>query len=103
MFDFRSVFDEAMYYFANLAIQLFHNSAGTVIINTVLAVDPSILLPVTDSPLPTCRQQDTHYVCEILHRRFRQVDFNPRPDRASCRILYRTPTDNAHHGQWSWR
>jgi len=63
MFDFRSVFDKEWYNFANLAIQLFHNSAGAVIINTVLAADPSILLPVTDGPLPTCRQQDICYMC----------------------------------------
>jgi hypothetical protein len=56
------MFDEAWYDFANLAIQSFHNSAGAVLINTVSAVDPSILLPVTDGPLPTCRQQDVCYM-----------------------------------------
>ena len=62
MFDVRSIFDKAWYNFANLAIQLFHNSAGAVLINTVSAVDPSILLPVTGGPLPTSRQQDVRYV-----------------------------------------
>jgi hypothetical protein len=62
MFDFRSMFDEAWYNFANLAIQSFHNSAGAVINTTVSAVDPSILLPVTNGPLPACRQPDVRYV-----------------------------------------
>ena len=62
MFDFRSMFDEAWCDFANLAIQSIHNSASAVLIITVSAVDPSILLPVADSPLPTCRQQDVRYV-----------------------------------------
>ena len=62
MFDFRSMFDEAWYDFANLAIQSFHNSAGAVINTTVSAVDPSILLPVANGPLPTCRQPDVRYV-----------------------------------------
>jgi len=39
-----------------------YHSAGAVLINTVSAVDPSILLPVTDGPLPTCHQQDVRYV-----------------------------------------
>ena len=43
MVDFRSMFNNAWYHFANLAIQSFHNSAGAVLINTVSAVDPSIL------------------------------------------------------------
>jgi hypothetical protein len=62
MFDFRSMFDEAWYDFANLAIQSIHNSASAVLIITMSTVDPSILLPVADGPLPTCRQQDVRYV-----------------------------------------
>ena len=57
-----SMFNEAWCDFANLAIQSIHNSASAVLIITVSAVDPSILLPVADSPLPTCRQQDVRYV-----------------------------------------
>jgi len=79
MFDFRSVFDKEWYNFANLAIQLFHNSAGAVIINTVLAADPSILLPVTDGPLPTCRQQDICYMCVACTVDFARLISIPGP------------------------
>jgi hypothetical protein len=62
MFDFCSMFNKSWYNFANLAIQSFHNSAGAVIQNTTIAVNPAILLPVTDGPLPACCQQDVRYV-----------------------------------------
>ncbi len=62
MFNFRSMFDESWYNFANLAIQSFHNSAGTDIQNTTIAANPAIFLPVADGPLPACHQQDVRYV-----------------------------------------
>jgi hypothetical protein len=62
MFDFSSIFDKSWFDFANLVIQFFHNSASAVIMNTVIAGNPAILLAVADSPLPACRQQDVCYV-----------------------------------------
>jgi hypothetical protein len=72
MFIFRSLFDEAWFDFGNLVIQSFHNSADTVIQNTTTAANPSVLLPVTNGPLPTCRQQEIRYVhvsCTIDYAR----------------------------------
>jgi hypothetical protein len=79
MFDFRSMFDEAWYDFANLAIQSFHNSAGAVMNNTTSAVDPSILLPVTDGALPTCRQPNVRYVRVSCTINFAQLISIPGP------------------------
>jgi hypothetical protein len=62
MFDFHSLFDEAWFDFSNLVIQSFHNSAGAVVNNTTVANNPSILLPMIDSPLNTCRHKDVCYV-----------------------------------------
>jgi hypothetical protein len=72
MFDFHSLFNEAWFDFSNLVIQSFHNSTGTVINNTTVVNNPSILLTVINSPLNTCRHQDVHYVhlsCTVNYAR----------------------------------
>ncbi len=72
MFDFRSLFNEAWFDFSNLVIQSFHNSAGAVINNTMVANNPSVLLPVINGPLNTCCHQDVCYVrvsCTIGYAR----------------------------------
>ena len=91
MFDVRSIFDKAWYNFANLAIQLFHNSAGAVLINTVSAVDPSILLPVTGGPLPTSRQQDVRYVRVSCTVDFSRLISIPGPTVLCVRFYIKLP------------
>ncbi len=41
----------------------FHNLGGVIIANTTVADNPSILLPVQDGPVATCRHQDVWFVC----------------------------------------
>jgi hypothetical protein len=60
MFNFCSLLNKAWFDFSNLVIQSFHNSAGTVINNTMVSNNPSVLLPVIDGPLNTCCHQDVH-------------------------------------------
>ena len=48
--------------FTNLTIMSWHDSAGTIINNTTLAIDPAVLLPIVNGPLAACRQQDVHFV-----------------------------------------
>jgi hypothetical protein len=62
MYDFKSLFEEAWYNFGNLTIQSFHDSAGKIIHNTMVASNPSLPLPVIDGPINGCRQQDVRYV-----------------------------------------
>jgi hypothetical protein len=79
MFDFCSIFDELWYDFANMVIQSFHNSAGTVIQNTTIAGDPAVLLAVADGPLPACRQQDVCYVSVSCTINFARLITIPGP------------------------
>jgi hypothetical protein len=62
MFNFCSLFNKAWLNFSNLVIQSFHNSAGAVINNTMVADNPSVLLPMINGPLNTCHHQDVCYV-----------------------------------------
>jgi hypothetical protein len=91
MFNFRSLFDKAWFNFGNLVIQSFHNSAGAVIQNTTTAANPSVLLPVTNDPLPTCHQQDVCYVrvsCTINYARLITV---PGPTILSVSLYIEHP------------
>jgi hypothetical protein len=48
--------------FFNLTIMSWHDSSGTIINNTTLALDPAVLLPIVNGPLAACRQQDVRFV-----------------------------------------
>ena len=47
--------------FRNLTILSWHNSAGAILTTTTTAANSSILLPVIDGNLNTCRQQDVSF------------------------------------------
>jgi hypothetical protein len=79
MFNFCSMFDKAWYDFANLVIQSFHNSAGTVIQNTAIAGNPAVLLAVANGPLPACRQQDVCYMSVSCTINFARLITIPGP------------------------
>ena len=48
--------------FRNLTIISWHDSTGTVINNTTVGGDPSILLPIQNGALANCRQPDVKFV-----------------------------------------
>ena len=48
--------------FRNLTILSWHNSTGTILTTTATSAGGSILLPVQDGNLNTCRQQDVRFV-----------------------------------------
>jgi len=48
--------------FRNLTIVSWHDSTGTIINNTTVAGDPSILLPIQNGALANCRQPDVKFV-----------------------------------------
>jgi hypothetical protein len=76
MFNFCSLFVKAWFDFSNLVIQSFHNFAGAVIKNTTVADNPSVLLPMINGPLNTCRHQDICYVrvsCTVDYARLLMV------------------------------
>jgi hypothetical protein len=54
IYNWRSMLDEAWFDLRNLAIILFHNSAGEQINNTFFASNPAILLPVQDGAVALC-------------------------------------------------
>ncbi len=60
--DWRGLFDLAWFNFNNLTIVLFHDSAGRGIINTTVAGNPALLLPVVNGPVGNCHQQDIRFV-----------------------------------------
>jgi hypothetical protein len=63
IYDWRSTFDEAWFDFRDLAIILFHDSAGAQINNTTIAGNLVILLPVQqDGGVVLCRRQDVQFV-----------------------------------------
>ena len=62
LYDWRAMFDDAWFDFANLSIVSFHDSAGAQINNTTVAGNPGLLLPVQDGPIAACRQQDVRFV-----------------------------------------
>jgi hypothetical protein len=63
MFDWKSAFDTHWFDFANLAILSFHNLVGMIITNTMAAGNLSILLPIVNGPIATCRHQSVCIVC----------------------------------------
>jgi hypothetical protein len=62
IFDWHSLFDNALYIFANVTIQSLHNSAGGIIRDTTDAANPAILLPVVDGALADCLKNDVCFV-----------------------------------------
>jgi hypothetical protein len=60
--DFTQVYEEGWFDPANLQVLSFHDSAGTLINNTTVAGNPTVLLPVINGVLANCRQQDVCYV-----------------------------------------
>ena len=55
-------FNDHWHYFQNLTILSWHNSAGTILINTTTAADSSILLSMQNGLLADCRQQDVRFI-----------------------------------------
>jgi hypothetical protein len=81
IYDWRSTFDEAWFDFRNLAPILFHDSAYTQINSTTIAGNPAILLPVQDSAVALCCQQDVcfvHVMCTINFQALITIS-NPGP------------------------
>jgi hypothetical protein len=62
MYDWKSILDEGWYNPALLQILSFHNSAGGKILDTTTVADASVLLPVVDGALATCRKSDVRFV-----------------------------------------
>ena len=62
MHDWRYLFDSTWFDFNQLTIVSFHNSAGNQINNTTIAGNATILLPVANGPVATCRQPDVRFV-----------------------------------------
>ena len=62
MYDWMSVLDKGWYNPALLQILSFHNSAGGKIANTTTIADASVLLPVVDGVLTSCRKPDVRFV-----------------------------------------
>jgi hypothetical protein len=54
IYDWHSTFDKAWFNFRNLAIILFHDSAGAQINNMTIASNPAVLLPAQDSAVALC-------------------------------------------------
>jgi hypothetical protein len=59
---FTQVYEEGWFDPANLQVLSFHDSAGTLINNTTITGNPTILLPIINGVLANCRQQDVCYV-----------------------------------------
>jgi hypothetical protein len=62
VYDFTQVYEEGWFDPANLQVLLFHNSAGTLVNNTTISGNPTVLLPIINGVLANCRQQDICYV-----------------------------------------
>jgi hypothetical protein len=62
IYNWCSTFDKAWFNFRNLAIILLHDSASAKIINTTIAGNPAVLLPVQDSAVALCCRQDVLFV-----------------------------------------
>jgi hypothetical protein len=62
VFDFIQVYKDGWYDPGNLQILLFHDSTGTCIVNTTIAGDPTISLPIVNGLLAACHQQDVRFV-----------------------------------------
>jgi hypothetical protein len=60
--DWHRTLYEAWFDLQNLAIILFHDSAGAQINNTTVAGNPAVLLPVQDGVVALCCQQDVRFV-----------------------------------------
>ncbi len=61
IYNWHSTFDEAWFDFRNLAIILFHDSAGVQINNTAVASNLAVLLPVQDVTVALCCRQDVRF------------------------------------------
>ena len=74
IFDWKNCFDEHWCNFANLTIQSFHNltGAGAVINNTIIAADPTILVPMQNGATANCRKPAVQFV-HVLS----SIDFAP--------------------------
>jgi hypothetical protein len=62
VYDFTQVYDEGWFDPANLQVLSFPDSAGTLINNTTIAGNPTVLLPVINGVLANCCQRDICYV-----------------------------------------
>ncbi len=79
IYDWRSNFDEAWFDFRNLAIILFHDSAGAQINNTTVAGNPAIVLPVQDGAIALSCQQDIRFVRVMCTINFQVLITIPNP------------------------
>ena len=74
--------------FRNLTILSFHNSAGTIMNDTTINADSSILRPVVNGPLNACRRADVKYVRVQLTLDFRQLVTLIDPGLTILRVDY---------------
>ena len=74
--------------FRNMTILSFHNSAGTIINDTTLNADGSILRPVVNGPINACRRPDVKYVRVQLTLDFRHLITLIDPGLTILRVDY---------------
>ncbi len=63
--DFKRYFYDRWMCFQNLAILSFHDSACSIIDDTMSPADPQVLLPVQDGNLANCCSQDVRVQCVL--------------------------------------
>jgi hypothetical protein len=93
IYDWHSTFDEAWFDFRNLAIILFHDSAGAQINNTTVAGNPAILLPIQEGAVMICCWQDVRFSRVMCTSNFHALItiVNPGPTMLSIRFYIKLP------------
>jgi hypothetical protein len=79
IYNWRITFDEARFDFRNLAIILFHDSAGAQINNTTIASNPAVLLPAQDGAVALCCKQDVRFIRVMCTINFQALITIPNP------------------------
>ncbi len=88
MFDRCNMFDIRWHDFVNLAILLFHDAAGAIIPNTTIVGNLTILLPVLDGPVATCRNEGIRFVRVTCTVDFASLILTPKHGTLILRIRF---------------
>ena len=83
--DWERKLSKNWFNFANLTIISWHNAHGGIIINTMVANNPSILLPVQNSAAAMCRAEGVKFVW--VHLKLDFSDLNTIVPAPSCVLL----------------
>ncbi len=88
MYDWKSVLDEGWYNPDLLQILSFHNSAGNEIANKTTIADASILLPVVNGVIATCRKPDVRFVHVQITLEYAALFAAGHTDPTSIKSMY---------------